>query len=254
MMSVTPAERILLSLGITDPKDIDLDAIAWAQRAVVKYRPLDKCEATIIGSLKAAVITVNSTSIEVRRRFSLAHELGHWHHHRGRVLFCGTKEIDSREGSVTNPEVQADDFASDLILPNFLFRPAIAKIKKLNLSTVRELRDQFRASLTATLIKLVDSKRFPIMIVCHGMDRRRWFRRANMIPQWWFPRNELDPDSFAFDMLFKGQGESAYPRKVGAGAWFDFKRCERFEVQEQSFLLPNERTLTVLTIPEDGLS
>ena len=75
-----------------------------------------------------------------------------------------------------------------------------------------------------------------------------------MIPQWWFPRNELDPDSFAFDMLLKGQGESTYPRKVGAGAWFDFSRCERFEIQEQSFLLPNQRTLTVLTIPEDELS
>ncbi|WP_244561163.1 hypothetical protein [Bradyrhizobium canariense] len=44
---MTPAERLLVGLGIAEPKDIDLDAIAWTQGAVVNYRPIDNCEATI---------------------------------------------------------------------------------------------------------------------------------------------------------------------------------------------------------------
>ena len=75
---LTAAERILQSLGVTDPKEIDLEAIAWTQRVVVNYRPLDGCEARIIGSSRKAVISVNSRSPERRRRFSLAHELGHY--------------------------------------------------------------------------------------------------------------------------------------------------------------------------------
>ncbi len=47
---VTPAEKILLSLGIKSPKDIDLETIAWTLGAAVQYEPLDGCEALIIGS------------------------------------------------------------------------------------------------------------------------------------------------------------------------------------------------------------
>ena len=58
MIALSPAERILLSLGIDSPGQIDLDAIAWTRGAIVNYRPLDRCEATIVGSKKSAVITV----------------------------------------------------------------------------------------------------------------------------------------------------------------------------------------------------
>jgi hypothetical protein len=89
--------------------------------------------------------------------------------------------------------------------------------------------------------------------VCHGKDKRRWFKRANMVPQWWFPRDDLDPDTFAFEILHNRAGEDAFPRKNGAGAWFEFRRVDRYEIQEQSFPLPNDEVLTVLTIPDEGL-
>ena len=38
------------------------DAIAWTRGAVVNYRPIDNCEATIVGSNRRAVISVNSRS------------------------------------------------------------------------------------------------------------------------------------------------------------------------------------------------
>ena len=41
----TPAELVLLDLGINSPADIDLEAIAWTLGARVRYRPLDSCEA-----------------------------------------------------------------------------------------------------------------------------------------------------------------------------------------------------------------
>ena len=76
MSPVTPAERMLMDLGIAEPKDIDLDPIAWTRGAIVNYRPIDRCEATIVGSTSHAVISINSRSMPERRRFSLAHELG----------------------------------------------------------------------------------------------------------------------------------------------------------------------------------
>src|ERR1700676_458122 len=109
MTALTPAERILKSLGIEAPGEIDLEAIAWTRGAVVDYRPLDRCEATIVGSKRKAVIAVNSRSPPERRRFSLAHELGHWHHHKGRMLFCGGRDVCNFANSPLDPERQEDD-------------------------------------------------------------------------------------------------------------------------------------------------
>ena len=253
MTALRPAERILMGLGIERPDQIDLEAIAWASGAVVKYRPLDECEAMIVGAERRAIITVNSKALPVRQRFSLAHEIGHWHHHRGRVLICGAADIGNPAHRALDPETQADQFASDLILPNYIIRPRIAQMKKLSLSGAREIADEFNASVTATLLKLADADYFPIVVVCHDRRRRRWFRRAPMVPGWWFPKDDLDAESFAFEMLFGGGAESSYPRKIGADAWFEFRNLQRYEVQEQSFLLPNEEVLTLLTLPEDGL-
>lgn len=107
--------------------------------------------------------------------------------------------------------------------------------------------------MTATLIKILNEACFPILLVCHGKDRRRWFRRANMVPTWWFPRDDLDAQSFAFEILHNSVKEDRFPRKNGAGAWFEFRNVDRYEVQEQSFPLPNEEVLTIITIPEEGL-
>jgi Zn-dependent peptidase ImmA (M78 family) len=85
MSGVTAAEQILLELGITQPSEIDLEAIAASRKAFIRYEPLDRCEAMIVGN-KKAIIIVNSRSRPERQRFSVAHEIGHWHHHRGKVL------------------------------------------------------------------------------------------------------------------------------------------------------------------------
>ena len=236
MSSLRPAERMLLELGIERPDQIDLEAIAWEHGAAVKYRPLDECEALIVGGQRHAIITVNSRSSPVRKRFSLAHEIGHWHHHRGRLLFCGDEDIDNPAHSPLNPEKQADQFASDLLMPDYMFRPRITKLKRLVLSASDEIADEFHVSRTTALLKLADSNCFPIMLVCHNKHRRRWFHGAPMVPRWWFPNNELDHESIAFDMLFGGASELTYARKIGADAWFEFRGVDRYEIQEQSFL------------------
>ncbi|HNP37738.1 MAG TPA: ImmA/IrrE family metallo-endopeptidase [Woeseiaceae bacterium] len=253
MTTVRHAERILLDLGIQSPQQIDLEAIAWTLGAAVKYRPLEKCEATIVGSTSRAIITINSDAIAKRRRFSLAHEIGHWQLHRGRLLVCSGKDIGNPAHGGLNPEKQADQFASDLVLPNYMFKPRVAKLSSVTLAAVRELANEFDVSDTATLLKLIDCNEFPIIAVCHNQARRRWFRRSHMIGGWWFPKNELDHESFAFDMLFAGANESNYPQKIDADAWFDFRGADRFQVQEQSFLLPDNEVLTLLILPDEAI-
>lgn len=254
MTALTHAERILLSLGIGAPSEIDLEAIAWSRGAVVNYRPLDRCEATIVGSKRKAVIAVNSRSSPERQRFSLAHELGHWHHHKGRMLFCSGRDVCNFGNDALNPERHADAFASDLILPNYLLGLRLRKIKRLTLTAAREVADEYSASLTATLFKITLQNRFPIVIACYNKTRRRWFERAPMIQPWWFPAATLDRATFAGEMLFNEGPEENFPRKMPAEAWFNFKGCDRFEVEEQSFLLPDDEIMTVLRLPDEAIA
>lgn len=249
MISVTPAERLLISLGIASPNEIDLEAIAWHLGAAVRYRPLDGCEATIVGLKKRAVISVNSRSLPVRQRFSIGHEIGHWHFHRGQVLLCSSRDVEN-PGSPLNPERQADEFASDLILPLYMLRPLLQKERRLTLTLARDLGNVFSASVTATLIKVVKSNQFPVVVTCYGKIGRRWFARADMVPNWWYPKKALDQETFAYEVLVGRAADDQFPRKIGADAWFDFNNCDRFEIQEQSMSLPNGEVLSLLTIPQ----
>lgn len=253
MNTPTRGESVLLSLGIERPEQIDLEAVAWSLGAIVKYRPMDKAEATIVGNGRNAVIAVNSDSRPVRQRFSIAHEVGHWQLHRRRLLYCAAGDIGNPSGDPLNPERQADDFASDLLLPDYLFRPRLAKLGRVRLKEIDEIAEEFQASRTATLIKAVDASRFPVILACYGKQGLRWWKAARIVPGWWKLQRRLDEETFAGRMLFAGASEELWPRRMPAEAWFDFRGADRYEVQEQSFSLPGEEVLAVITIPEAGL-
>jgi IrrE N-terminal-like domain len=246
---MTPAERLLLGLGIAELKDIDLDAIAWTQGVVVNYKPIDNCEATIVGLKRRAVISINCLSMRQRQRFPLGHELGHWHHHRGQVLFCGKNDVCNFKHDALNPERHADEFASDLILPNFMVLPRLRKMKRLGLSASRELAEEFDVSLTASS-KVTALDHFPMVIVCHNRRERVWYKAAPMIQPWWRPVRQLDDQTFAADMLLRGAAEQTFPQKNPADAWFDFKGCDRHMVEEQSFSEQTDRHLRRHELPQ----
>lgn len=255
-MSIRPsaAETALQALGITEPAEIDIEVVALSLGAKVKYRHLTSCEARIVGQNGRAIITVDARAREQRKRFSVAHELGHWHRHRGICLSCRSVDIDrplsdGRKGRLTsNPELQADAYASDLVLPGYIFRPLVADLDRLTLGAVRDLADKFNTSLTATAIRALGTNRFPAMLVCHSQAGMRWFRRPPLVPSLWFPRTDLQPESPAFGMIFRGGPEAKQPKSVKASCWFDNSLAERFAVTEQSFGLPGGKVATLLQL------
>lgn len=254
MSGPSQAERLLIDLGIRAPGEIDLEAIAFSQGALVKYRPMDRCEATIVGNDRHAVIAVNSTSIQARQRFSLAHEIGHWHLHRNKLLFCTAKQIGGFGGNALDPERQADDFASDLILPGYLFDPLVRRMRSLTVQSLDDLSGTFAASRTATLLKAVKANRFPVVMVRDGLDGRRWSWRSGIVSPRWRLRGDLDPESFAYGLLHADDAENAMPRKVGADAWFEFRGCADHEVREQSFRSFQGEVISIVTVPEQALA
>ncbi len=253
---MSPAERVLRSLGVTEPEEIDLDAIAWSLGVVaVKRRTLDGCEARIVGYGGRAVITVDDRRHPQRQRFSIGHEIGHWCHHRGRTLICRPEEIGSASSApsakVAGTERAADAFAAELLLPRYLLEPIARPYPKLTLKVLRAVAGRFDTSLSATAIRLAELGHSPFVLVCHGQGGRRWFRRSRDVPERWYPRGDLDRDSFAFDLVYGTGTEQPFPRKVGAEAWFDRREAEEYELEEQSFRVSDDEVLTILHITDD---
>ncbi len=73
------------------------------------------------------------------------------------------------------------------------------------------------------------------------------------MPERWFPRDDLDHESFAFDRL-SGQGqEQAHPRLIGADAWFDRNEAQRYELREHSVRTADDEILTLLILTDDAM-
>ena len=249
-MSVGPAERLLKSYGITNPSQIDLEAIAHDQGVIVKYRPLLGCEARIVGTKDRAIISVDSRQSWTRQRFSVAHELGHWHHHRGKVLTCQSKDIGNYSGSAVHRERLADRYAANFLLPPYLFRAIAAQYLECSFDSIRQLSALFKTSITSTAIQAVNHGPEIMILVCHGKNGRKWFQKSKGMPDHWFPNQFLDRQSYAFDLMHSSEQTSGR-ELVPANAWFDECNDNDYELYEDSFKISDEEVLSILVFKDD---
>ena len=245
-------DALLKALGVTEPKEIDLEAIAFSLRAQIQYRQLDGCDARIVGYGNDSIITINQANSERRQRFSIAHELGHWLLHRGLQLVCSVDETSFGEKPWS--ERQADRFAADLLLPLYIFEPLARSFGKLSLGVASELANQFQTSLTSTAIRLVEIERSAAFLVCHGLSGRKWYQRALGVPERWHPKLELAPESPAMATLFGRQQDDWKAKRVKATAWFDSRRAEGYFVYEQSARVGKDQILTLVVLDEAMVS
>ncbi len=222
---------LLQELGITEPQEIDIEAIAQYCGATIVYENLQGCEAQIVGRGNRALIAVRKDSPRPRQRFSGAHELGHWMCDRGLAAFACAEKAFLREWSKDNPETRANRYAADLLLPEPLFKRD-ARNKEMTLMTARELAERYQTSLTATTIRLVELGSFPAMVVCMEQGRRKWFVRGPDLPHSVWPVETLQRGSLAFGLMEGRRAEE--PIDIEASNWIDHPDAERFPISEDS--------------------
>jgi Zn-dependent peptidase ImmA (M78 family) len=121
------AERTLARCGILGPA-VPVDDIAKRMGATVLEESLGQGVSGILyrheGGSGSPVIAVNSKHAAVRRRFSIAHEIGHLELHTGRPIIVDhlvrgrVNMRDERSSLATSrEEIDANGFAAALLMP-----------------------------------------------------------------------------------------------------------------------------------------
>ena len=255
------AERVLNELGINSPKDLErIELIAWARGALVREKHLDGAEARLTVLGKRAVITISTTIRDPRRkRFSIAHELGHLELHRrwSSLMPCLSEDIDNwgdlrRSGA--DLEQEANEFAAALLLPERFLAP-LCRGQDPSLDHVAELAEAFNVSLTATALRYLDFCDEPIAVVFSQDGRVKWFRGNKHFEELGLfveVRSRLDPSSHAA-LFFQGRTIPTGPKQVDASAWLAPGRYRPdARIQEHSVAMPNyNAVLTLLWIDDD---
>lgn len=236
--------RILKELGITEPGEIDIEAIAQYCEATIVYEQLTGCEARILGNDDRAIITINSASPTGRKRFSAGHELGHWMRDRGKVGFSCTEQVMIAEWTAVNAERGANDYAADLLMPPEMFQKA-SRNMPITFDSVRELADLFKTSLTATAIRLVRLGSFPAMLVCLERSKRKWFIRGDEVPSTVWPLESPKPATVASDVL-RGISNTSKATPIQADGWIEHPRSKWYEIIEHSISISPTLILTLL--------
>jgi hypothetical protein len=242
-----PAEELLVELGIDEPGDIDLPAIAFCVGVEVQYRPLIGCEAQIIGFRDRAIIYVDERVKNPRRRFSTGHELGHWHHHRGLSFVCRPDDIGKPTDTLSkNAERLADAYSGDLILPPFMVEPKLSSLGDITLDGIIALSQQFSTSLTATAIRVIRMTRQPLILIAQDLAGKRW-NWPSIGAGTLRVRDDIDLRS-SVTVSLAGANKIGPPRKEPANYWFDRRHVEQFDVRVQSIRTAEGEALTLLRI------
>jgi Zn-dependent peptidase ImmA (M78 family) len=250
-MAIHPAEERIAELGITSPKEIDVDAIAYDAGVQVRYDRLNGCEATLVGVRNRAIATIQRTTRRTRQRFSIGHELGHWHHHRGEAFRCRVDDVSINLAKQDRAkEREADRYAAHLLLPGQLFKPLIKQIKAPSLNDVGVIATDFDCSVLCTALRLIDVNTLPAILTSYDEKGFRWQFRTPDVPSRWYLKDRLDEDSFAYDLLVSGKAQAGL-RKSTADTWFTNPDGDDYELREHSVLM-QEEVLTLL-LPEAAM-
>jgi hypothetical protein len=243
------AEARIADLGISDPRDLDVEAISLDAGMEVIYQPLNGCEATLVGFVDRAVATIRPSRIRGRERFSIGHELGHWDMHRGQSFQCRVDDADQNIVSDRILEKQADVYAANLLMPSSLFNPVVKSYGTPGFRELEPLSIQFNTSILATALRLADTNTLSVILACYTARGLKWQKPARDVPRRWWLKQTLDGDSFAYDVINSGK-QRPILGKQPAEVWFENDDAGNYDVLESSIQGRSNEALVLIYLSE----
>lgn len=235
------------------PAAVDLEDLADKCGVRVDSIDLDGCSGLLLRIDGASGILLNERDSRRRRRFTLAHELGHFciPKHAAQVSSCMSPEPlwSSSERSL---EREANDFAVELLMPRRTTR-LLLQSGELGLSLAARVSETFDVTLMAAALRVSELTREPTAVVYTENNTIRWAFRHGFpygLPSFGDP---LPRGSAALEVA-SGTGGSLDGIEIHAHTWLPVADTSHADstIVESSFPI-GERggVITMLWMPDE---
>lgn len=255
------AKELLEDIGVEEITDIPMDLFVAGLDATLIEEPLKNSDGKIIRGNSKTLIKVNSEiKFEERKRFTIAHEIGHFllhnkldlevHNETSNTLnWFNATEQQAKKGI---QEWEANDFASELLMPESLVRRETYK-KKFSPTLVKNLSIRFKTSLTSIIYRLVSLDIYPLFVVfIHSGNVKFWSKSNN----YWVKIKDITKlpppeDSVAqeyingnYEYLYSGNDKA---QRIYKSTWFEIKDDED-DTPFFEYCLPTKEYKTIISV------
>jgi hypothetical protein len=140
-----------------------------------------------------------------RKRFTIAHEIGHYiiPRHKNTPAPCAGRAIESWSSNLSQLEIEANEFAAEFLLPKSLVRVPL-RLHEPSMLNIRQVADLFETSLTATIYRFLNLTDLPCALVWSENRDAFWYQRSQGFP-FFLPKTELPYYKSFAGALFDGK-------------------------------------------------
>ena len=245
--------KLLTDLMVAAPDEIDLKTIAWRLgRLRIEEGGLDTAEGRIVVPSKGGgTIRVKSGLSNGRKRFTIAHEIGHFVLHPREGLDISDTTASFTVWNNADEESEANFFAAELLMPEFLFKPR-CRGPIPSLALLDELASDFATSIVATAFQYVTHTNEQVALVMSNGNQIKWSHRSKDFDQR-IRSGNIHPHSAAGERLAGNAGDMPRMVRSPAYAWLaDFENDREHDIMEASRYLDwYDRTITLLWLKDD---
>jgi Zn-dependent peptidase ImmA (M78 family) len=176
------AKKVLNVYGIDSTdllRSIELKDLIQARGAYYEETDLENKDGRIVSYHGRSVITINKSIFDPgKKRFTAAHELGHYELHKELALNADTQFELCNWFQSGSHEKEANDFASELLMPLKIFREECSG-KKFGPKLIEHLSETFIVSKTAAILRFAKVGNHPVFIVCTKDNKVNWMKMSN---------------------------------------------------------------------------
>ncbi len=257
MSAIEKASNIIEKHYIKSPHELNLEEILYAENLKLKEEPLSNCEGKIIFDEEIGIITLNSKiSDERQKRFTLAHEMGHFFNERKLFSFyknyvlqkyeCGFEEFYGKNKG-NKREAEANEFAAELLMHKPWYQNFIRN-RGINFDLIKEAAEYFNVSLTAAALRYVFIGQYPVGLIMSKDGKVIWSAVNEYFPLKYIPVDyKVRTNSLAYDFFYRNE-TSEEINLINADVWFseDSKLRKDIYFYEQNIFMKNYNAVLTL--------
>ncbi|ARK50062.1 ImmA/IrrE family metallo-endopeptidase [Burkholderia pseudomallei] len=246
------------------PVKVDELALEYSRQCFADS-PIDKIQGEDLdgfdGLLKAnkarskwLILYNSAVQSEGRKRFTIAHEFGHYilHRHGQDQFACGDADIETGHGNEQDIEAEADSFASTLLMPLDDFRRQ-ADGQPISFGLLGHCAERYGVSLTAAALRWIEIAPRRAVVVASRDDHMLWAKsnEAAFKSGAYFAtrRNTIELPRQA--LAHSDNGWSAGDQQTGrAQHWFPDEPASMPVTEMTRVAGQYDYTLTLLSLPD----